>query len=207
MNLTCTRGAKYEYQDADTGKRYYSVSQVLSVLDPHAFDSVPPEVLEAARQRGTDLHVLFALLLLSRLNLCEKPERLSGELGGYFDAMDKFIAEHNPAPVRVEESSTNEKLGVAGTADCLVWMGKILVLIDLKTGGKRAVHKTQLVAGYRPMTSHREAKKMATLYVHADGSYKLDYVDLADEAMHLAWFQAGVTVLNGRRMNNLLEGN
>jgi len=203
VNLRCTRGEAREYKDLDTGKEYFSVSQCLNVLDPDAFESVPPEVLEAARQRGTDLHVIFGLLLLSRLNLCEKPERPSGKLGGYFDGMEKFIADHNPIPVRVEESSTNEKLGVAGTADCLVWIGKILVLIDLKTGAKRAVHKTQLVAGYRPMQGYTEAKKMATLYVHADGTYKLDYVDRADEALHLAWFQAGVTVLNGRRMNNL----
>ena len=203
MNLRCTRGAEREYKDLDTWTEYYSVSQVLNVLDPHAFDSVSPEVLAAAQQRGTDLHVLFALLLLSRLNICEKPERPSGELAGYSDAMERFIAEHNPVPVRVEEASINEQLGVAGTADCLVWLGKILVLIDLKTGAKRAVHTTQLVAGYRPMTGYTKAKKMATLYVHADGTYQLDYVARADEALHLAWFQAGVTVLNGRRANNL----
>ena len=203
MNLKCERGAPFEYTDLDTGRKYFSVSQCLAVLDPHAFDSVPPEVLEAARQRGTDLHLIFGLLLLSRLNLCEKPERPTGELAGYFDGMEKFVAEHQPVPVRVEESSTNEKLGVAGTADCLVWLGKILVLIDLKTGGKRAVHKTQLVAGYRPMNGYSDAKKMATLYVRADGTYKLDYVERVDEALHLAWFQAGLTVLNGRRMNNL----
>lgn len=202
MNLKCERGEPFEYTDLDSGRKYFSVSQCLSVLDPHAFDSVPPEVLAAAQQRGTDLHVLFGLLLLSRLYLCEKPERPSGGLAGYFDAMEKFIAEHNPIPVRVEESSVNEAHRYAGTPDCLVLLGKILVLIDLKTGGKRAVHKTQLVA-YRAMEGYTEAKKLATFYVHADGTYNLDYVPKADEALHLAWFQAGVAVLNGRRMNNL----
>ncbi len=202
MNLTCTRGADFEYKDQETGWQGVSYSQVQAVLDPGAFDSVPPEVLAAAQQRGTELHVLFGLLLLSRLGLCEKPERPTCALAGYFVAMEKFISDHHPVPVRVEESSVNEKAGYAGTPDCLVWLGKILVLIDLKTGGKRAVHKTQLVA-YRAMDGYTDAKKLATLYVHADGTYKLDYLPKADESLHWAWFQAGLTVLNGRRMNNL----
>ena len=202
MNLLCTRGAAYEYTDQDTKRGYFSCSQVLDALDPDAFSMVPPEVLEAAGKRGEQLHVLFGLLLLSRLNLCAKPERPAGTLGGYFDAMEKFIAEHNPIPVRVEESSVNDSLRYAGTPDCLVLMQGLLILIDLKTGGKRAVHKTQLVA-YSKMDGYTEAKKLATLYVHADGTYKLDYVPKADQALHLAWFQAGLSVLHGRRMNNL----
>lgn len=202
MNLLCTRGAAYEYADQDTGKQYFSYSQVQGVLDPDAFSSVPPDVLAAAQQRGTDLHVLFGLLLLSRLQLCEKPARPDGPLGGYFDAMERFVTDHEPTPIRVEESSVNDKLKYAGTPDCLLEMKGGLTLPDLKTGGKRAVHKTQLVA-YKAMDGYTDAKKLATLYIAADGTYKLDYLPKGEEAFHWAWFQAGLSVLHGRRMHNL----
>lgn len=202
MNLKCERGAPYEYTDIDSGRTYFSVSQCLSVLDPHAFDAVPTEVLEAAQQRGIDLHILFGLLLLARLNLCEKPERPADLLGGYFDAMEKFIQDYDPQPLQVEEPSVNDEKKYAGTPDCLLTIGKDQVLIDLKTGGKRAVHKTQLIA-YKAMKGYTDAKKLATLYVHADGTYKLDYLPKADESFHVAWFQGGLTVLHGRRLKNL----
>ena len=202
MNLICTRGAAYEYTDQDTGKKYFSVSQVLDVLDPHAFDAVNAEVLAAAQDRGTALHVLFGLLLIARAGLCEQPERPSGDLGGYFDAMERFIAEKQPETIRVEEPSLNDRLRFAGTPDCLVTIAKRVMLIDLKTGGKRVVHKTQLIA-YRSMEGYGEAKQMGTLYVHKDGTYQLDMLDKPDEAFHLAWMQAGLSVLHGRRMHNL----
>lgn len=78
-------------------------------------------------------------------------------------------------------------------------MDKILVMIDLKTGGTRAVHKTQLVA-YHKMEGYTEAKKLATLYVHDDGTYKLDYLTRADESLHWAAFLAALSVLTWRRM-------
>lgn len=200
MNLRCTRGAEREYKDLSTGREYFSVSQVLSVLDQNAFGSVPDAVLLAAQQRGVDLHVIFGLLLLSLKGLCVRPDKPTGKLAGYFDAMEMFIADHRPIPVRVEEPATNERLGVAGTPDCLVRIGKILMLIDLKTGGKRAIHNTQLAGGYHQMNGYREAKQMGTLYVRDDGTYTLEPLKKAEESFHVAWFQAGVSVLNGRRM-------
>jgi len=199
MKLICKRGEPYEYQDTATKAWYVSYSQVQAVLDPNAFSNVPDAVLIAAQQRGIDLHTIFGLLLLSRLNICEAPKRPTGKLAGYFDAMVKFIQEHQPTPVRVEESSINKEKRYAGTPDCLIKMGNDLALVDLKTGGKRIVHKTQLVA-YKHMEGYTRAKQLGTLYVSDDGHYKLDLLPRHDEAFHWMWFQAGLAVLHGRHV-------
>lgn len=199
MTLICKRGEPYEYRDPVTKAWYVSYSQVQAVLDPDAFAGVPDAVLLAAQQRGVDLHTVFGVMLLSRLNLCEAPKRPTGKLAGYFDAMVKFTHEHQPTPVRVEESSINKEKRYAGTPDCLITMGGTLALVDLKTGGKRAVHKTQLVA-YKHMEGYTEAKRLATLYIATDGSYELDNLPRYDEAFHWMWFQSGLAVLHGRHV-------
>ncbi len=142
MNLTCTRGAEYEYQDLDTSRKYFSCSQVLQVLDPDAFKGIDPFVLAAAQDRGTNLHVLFALRLLAVLGLNEAPKRPGGVIGKYYDAIEKFVRERKPVPIQVERSSVNEKDGYAGTADteCMLDDDHTRWTIDLKTGPERAVH-------------------------------------------------------------------
>ena len=63
MNLIVHRGAPREYKDLDTGEEYFSVSQVLDVLEPDAFKYVSDEVLEATKRRGEKLHMFFSLIL------------------------------------------------------------------------------------------------------------------------------------------------
>lgn len=198
MKLICTRGAREEYFYPLKKKHYYSVSQCLFVLDPDAFSGVDPFVMQAAQQRGTDLHVIFGLLLLAHAGLGEAPKRPAGLLGGYFDAMLRFLDERKPRPIRIEESSVNEAFGYAGTPDT----ESILDddddwIIDLKTGNPRPVHACQLHA-YKRMQGYEQAKKLGSLYIRKNGTYKLephhtDYVDWSG-------FQSAITVLNWRRL-------
>lgn len=203
MRLLCHRGQPYEYTDDDTGKRYFSVSQVLTVLDPHAFDDVDPFVLAAAQNRGDDLHVIFGLLLLSEKGLCERPVRPPGVLGGYFDGMVRFVHERVPAPVKIEEAGVNDRDGYAGRVDtqCRLDHQPELWTIDLKTGGPRAVHSAQLVGGYKYLTGYEQSKRFASLYVRKNGTYRLE--EHTHNHVDRAWFLSGLAVLKGRRYHQI----
>ena len=203
MSLCCIRGAIHEYQDRDTLKKYFSVSQVLTVLDPGAFKGIDPYVLAAAQDRGKDLHILFAVSLLSVVKVSSPPIRPNGIIGRYCDAIDKFIRERRPIPIRIEESSVNEKLGYAGTADteCQLDETPEHWIIDLKTGPERAVHSAQLIGGYKRLKGYEKAKRFGSLYIRRDGTYTL--VEHTHNHVDQAWFDAGLSVLNGRRLHNI----
>lgn len=203
MNLRCTRGAPCEYHDLDTGKQYFSCSQVLCVLDPDAFSGVDPFVLAAAQDRGKDLHVLFALRLLAEKGIGQPPKRPDGVIGKYYDAIDLFVRQRNPKPIKVEQSSVNDKDGYAGTADteCLLDEKPEHWCIDLKTGLERAVHSAQLIGGYKRLKGYEKVKRCGSLYIRKNGTYRL--VEHTHNHVDLAWFMGGLTVLNGRRANGI----
>lgn len=203
MKLTCVRGRPQEYED-ETGERYWSVSEVLDVLDPDAFAGVDPFILAAAQQRGTDLHVLFGLRLLAEMGLAERPVRPSGIIGRYYDGIDRFVVERKPRPRQVEQSAVNKKDGVAGTADtqCTLDDDPCLWLIDLKSGSERAVHSAQLLGGYKYLDGYEQSKRFASLYIRKTGTYKL--VEHTHNHIDRAWFLGGLTVLNGRRHHNIM---
>ena len=197
MNLKCERGKPLEYTDLDSGKAYFSVSQVLKVMDPNAFAGVDPYVMAAAQERGKDLHVLFGLRLLAEIGLAERPTRPSGIIGNYYDGIEKFVREQKPRAIRVEESSINDKLGIAGTDDTECFLDNIDSIVDLKTGPARVVHAAQLMA-YKTMQGREKVKRLFSLYINKHGEYKL--VPHKPDAMLWALFQASLAVLNGRRM-------
>ena len=196
MQFTCVRGRQQEYQD-ETGKRYWSVSEVLSVIDPSAFAGVDPWVLASAQDRGSSLHVLFGLRLLAEIGLAEMPKRPSGIIGGYYDGIEKFVREQKPRAIRVEETSCNDTLGIAGTDDTECLLDNIDSLIDLKTGPPRVVHAAQLMA-YKTMQGREQVKRLYSLYLNKHGDYKLE--PHKPDAILWALFQAGLTVLQGRRL-------
>lgn len=197
MKLVCTRGADYEYRDPATGKQYFSVSQVLKVMDPDAFAGIDPYVMAAAQQRGTDLHTLFALTLLARQGLCEMPVRPTGIIGGYYGGIEKFMRERNPIPIRVEEPSINDQLQIAGTLDTECWLDKDDSIVDIKTGLERGVHSPQLHA-YRRLKGHEKAKRLYSLYITKKGDYKL--VEHTRDTVDWGGFMAALSVLQWRRL-------
>lgn len=202
MRLTCERGTAREYTDLDAGQSFFSVSQVLKALDPKAFDDVDPFVMAAAQQRGTDLHVLFALRVMAEVGACDKPARPSGVLGKYYDGIERFVIEKRPWPKRVESASVNLKLGYAGTLDFFGRLGGQLEhwIIDLKTGPPRAVHASQL-HGYWHLEGNEKVKRVGSLYITKKGDY--DLVEHTHE--HTAWgaFQLGISMLRWREMKGV----
>lgn len=204
MKLNCVRGRQQEYDNPATKRRYWSNSEVLHVLDSKAFVGVDPLVMEAAQDRGNDLHFLFGLRLLSLRGIGQKPERPHGIIGDYYDGIERFVKERKPIPEKVEESSINERDGYAGTPDTQCWLDGVsseLWLIDLKTGDERAVHSAQLVGGYKYLDGYEKSTRFASLYIRKNGTYKL--AEHTHNHIDRAWFLGGLTVLNGRRYHHI----
>lgn len=199
IRLTCTRGAQYEYTDTVTGKQYFSVSQVLDVLDPHAFEDVPYELLEGASYRGARVHHIFAKLLAAQLGVWTKELDFPEQFRGYAMSLVRWIQANQVKPVKIEQASYDPLWPVAGRPDCEILYGPqmLQVLVDLKTGkGIRRAHRVQLQA-YRRMKNYQHLNRMMTLYAQQDGS-------MAKEEWHTrnpqdeAWFLNAVNVLIGR---------
>lgn len=210
MNLICTRGAAYEYADPESGKQFFSWSQLSRVLDPYAFVGIPRDVLAAAQQRGIDVHFLFAIEMFHRLGLCpqvhghEDPEirALAARYPGYLDGIRDFADTYQITPLRIEESSCVPRFGIAGTADlkCLYGPRQIVTLLDLKTGAKRKVDPVQLNV-YGRFHGHEDCKHYLDFYLQADGSYKLEPAE-KDET-DWAWALSAIPVLQGQLSHNI----
>jgi hypothetical protein len=191
MKLLCTRGAQFEYGHPITKKPYFSTSQLLAKIDPNLYAYVGEAVMESARQRGVDLHLIFFYWLASIKGLCAVPARPPA-YAGFYDAIGKFIADHRPEPILLEESSIDDKWGVAGTPDAKLWIAKKVDMPDLKTGIKQRIHEAQLNC-YRRLEEYRDVQTMHQLYIHADGTY--DYLPVYREPMHEAALENAVVAL------------
>lgn len=203
MKLLCVRGAPFEYKDLETGKTYFSVSQVLQVLDPDAFKGIDPFVLASAQDRGKDLHYLFALRLFAVMGINAPPARPTGIIGKFYDGIEAFVRERRPKPIKVEQASVNERDRYAGTADteCSLDGKPEHWILDLKSGPARAVHSAQLIGGYKRLAGYERAKRFGSLYIRRNGTYRLE--EHTNNHVDLAWFMGGLTVLNGRRTHGI----
>lgn len=198
MKLSCDRSAARHYAD-EQGKRYFSVSQVLDVLEPDKYKYVRPEVLQAKSELGTTLHLYFGLVLSARMGFCQMPPRPDGLLGGYFDGMVACIEQHNMVPIRIEEPSVWPGKPCAGCPDTLCYWGgkRIITLPDLKTTADEDMrsHKVQVTA-YHRFEDYREARSLRIIYLRKDGTF--DAPEVKPNPGYEAWFLNGLNVLVGR---------
>lgn len=200
MKLITQRGEKQEYRDAETGRTFYSVTQVRKV----AFDSyagIPDSVLEPARVRGTLLHKRMVFCFAAQEGLRAYPSVLVG-LEGYCQSMDQWIEKRKPTCDKVEKASCNERYGYAGTPDALlnVRLGKGFckkwkkVLFDLKTGAPVRTDPMQLCA-YEHMDGYK-ADELLDVYLDADGGEaKEQFVTKGQRATEWAAFLNALSLL------------
>lgn len=203
MKLITQRGEKQEYRDEETGRTFYSVTQVRKV----AFDSyagIPEYVLDPARIRGLALHRRMFFALASQEGLCEYPAVLK-LYEGYCQSMDQWIAKRKPTRVQLETASWNERYGYAGTPDALlhIYLGKGFckkwrtVLFDLKTGAPTKTDPMQLCA-YEHMEGYK-ADELMDLYLDADGGEaKEQFVTKGNRATEWACFLNCLAILRWR---------
>ena len=169
MKLIAQRGEKQEYRDEETGRTFYSVSQVRKVaFDPYV--GIPESVLEPARGRGTILHRRFFFAIASLEGLCPYPA-VFPKYAGYCQSMDRWIEKRKPIRILLEAARCNLRLGYAGTLDGLFKMVPIRkprrVLMDLKTGEKTVTDILQMCA-YEHMEDC-QADELVDVYLDASG--------------------------------------
>lgn len=116
---------------ADTLPR---VSDVLTVLDPEAYGSVPQHVLDVAAERGQALHRLACQYLASLMGRCSAPTEIPAEYVAAYDGVLEWVRERQIVPTAVEQEGENLRYGFIGHPDllCLYGPKQIETLIDLK---------------------------------------------------------------------------
>jgi hypothetical protein len=199
MKLVTQRGEKQEYRDEDTGRTFYSVTQVRKVaLDPYV--GLSEDVLEPARVRGSILHRRQFFIFAALEGLCKYPAVIAG-LEGYCASMDQWIEKRKPTRVLVETPSCNLRYGYAGTPDALLnlylhkkWRK---VLFDLKTGAPVRTDPMQLCS-YEHMDGYK-ADELLDVYLDAKGGEaKESFVTKGQRATEWAAFCNAISLLRWR---------
>jgi len=154
------------------GKIVPGVTTVLRGL--HSLAGVPLEILEAAQQRGTDVHQ--ACEFLDQDDLDE--DSLTDQTRGYVAGYRSFLVDCAPNYAGIEEQVYHQTLGYAGTLDrrgALTYAGERIVsaVIDLKTSAQEypVVWEPQLAA-YAQAARCPNARRF-TLQLRPDGTYRL----------------------------------
>lgn len=174
MKLVTQRGEAKEYRDEESGRFFYSVTQVRTVAYD-AYAGLSAATLEPARVRGAILHRRFFFAIASLEGLCTYPAAIA-QYAGYCQSMDRWIEKRKPARILLETPGANLRYGYAGTPDALMEMlipvsAKVSrirrVLVDLKTGAPVKTDPMQLVS-YSHMDGYK-ADELLDVYLDADG--------------------------------------
>lgn len=149
-------------------------------------------------QRGTDLHLIFAIAVASYAGRCAPP-LVPHEYQGYYQSIQWWIDRWKPEPMLIERRSVSAVKGMpfAGTPDLLAWTSgngkRMLSLVDLKSGGKAPWHRVQVQA-YHRLEGYQGATALRLLYIHADGSPP-DYLTVKRNPRDMAAFQSALNLL------------
>lgn len=110
---------------------------------------ISDDVMEAARDRGTDIHYACELLDRGDLDWDSLDEEIESFVIGYqnWKAETGFVADMIEAPIYSEEYE------YCGTIDRAGWIGDQRIVLDLKSGsgGLKPWHRKQLAAYAYPL--------------------------------------------------------
>lgn len=149
-----------------------SVTQLMQRLQDWGF--VPPDVLAAAQERGTDVHLLTQFHDEGDL----APETI-GDKGAYLDAWIDFCATYKVEWSGIECQGFSQRFGFAGTYDrkgkLLLTSERDLWLIDIKTSAVRHRCMGMQLAAYRQIEAEKDSAWMlarrATVQLKPNGKY------------------------------------
>lgn len=164
--LSIDRTQPRHYGQAE--KRYYGVTQVceaLAAVDGRFFPA-------GSAERGTDVHLIFALSVAAYAGLSQPPVVLP-DYHGYHESMLHWIERVKPEPMWIEHPSLSlTAWSFAGTPDLLAWVQegrqRLLAMIEVKSGQKARWHAVQVQA-YAHLADYRRATGLRLLYLNPDG--------------------------------------
>jgi len=183
LNVDRTKARHY----GDEKGRYWSVSQVCEVITGGGQYYAP-----GAAERGTDIHLIFALAVGHSVGMCEAPD-VPEEYLVYYAGIQKWIDQAQPKPSALENSLKHKTLPYAGTPDFIGMIGEEFGVLDLKTVQRERWHDVQICA-YQKMTD--KAARQWILYIDKDGGFK--QVSVKPSAKDWAVFQNGLSILTWR---------
>lgn len=149
-----------------------SVTQVLSKM--HDFAGVPLEVLEAAQERGTAVHLLTQYHDEGDLDEAS----VAPVYAGYLHGWRRFSADHCAAWLDIEAKGYSRRFGFAGTVDR---RGSLKhaprAIVDIKTSLQPHRVWGMQTAAYRQIASEQDPDwamaRRFTVQLRADGTYSL----------------------------------
>lgn len=141
---------------------------------------IPPDMLLAARERGTAVHKACELADLGTLDW----STLDVALFPYVEAWERFKVETRFVPIRIEERIYSEVYGYAGTLDRIGSMDYKETLIDIKSGEVYPSAGVQLAAYNKAAFERGIISNLLPRYavqLRDDGTYRLHpFTDAAD---------------------------
>lgn len=147
--------------------KFPRVSELLRILDD-SYAGVPAHVLEAASERGNELHRLCLSYLAHLDGLCPPPSPIADEYRSAYAAFVVWVTEQWVIPVVVEHSSESLKHGYRGTPDALVQFGPhhLLTILDLKfTAAIIRTNRVQVQAYWR-LDAYKDADRVMLVHIN-----------------------------------------
>ena len=169
------------------GKVLPSVTNIIA-SDPslYSFGAVRPDILEAAAEKGSDIH--------DYLHLWEVGD---SEEGSHYEPFEpyrkqwlRFVVEGvrevmtGAIDTMSEEPLCHTGHGFAGTPDRVYYNDKEITIVDIKTGGETKAHRIQPAAyailalrQLRPTAPRFDGVRRVAVYLSADKPYKAVWHD------------------------------
>lgn len=138
-------------------REYPSVTRVLSMLD--RFEGVPINVLEAAREFGSHVHLACELDNKGILD----EERLDPVLLPYLQGWRRFRSESGFTVLGSELRVVHAQFGYAGTLDILGLIDEALSVLDIKSGALPRTVGFQ-TAAYAEAYAHQHGQRPKRRY-------------------------------------------
>jgi len=179
------------------GLRVPSVTGVLQRAGLTDFSHIPPSILGAALERGTQVH--RAVHFYNEHDLDVAAFRATfPEYIGYLQAWINFTEQRHFVPVLNEHRVASRRHLVAGTVDCLGVLDGVGVVVDFKTGHPKDVAADLQLAAYVALamewasecdedpalelffSQHKVVRRHA-VQLRADGTFRVEtYADPRD---------------------------
>lgn len=204
----------YSVDDGPGPRAVRSVTQRLEDAGISDFSGVPDEILWAAQQRGTMVHL--AAHYINKRNL--DPESIDERIGGYVEAWKKFRRDKQ-LKIRHSEHLVYRRISIHG-ADAILpqptdleiigtldWEGSIInmadVIGDIKTGDETEAWPIQLAAYTRAFSRRAPfTHKRLVVQLERAGNYRLHWYKVSDFARDFERFR--LALIAGKRTEQCL---